>query len=233
MAKQDDFSENDNQKEDNNSDDNFGLPEIEYKPLETKEENAQNSFSEEQGNSVSQESKTSYSYTPEPEPKSSGASLVIALIIGLVVLVAGYLIYQYVIVPQSEKSKKELLAKQEAERLRKEEAARLAKEREEAERAKQQQPVEEVKPAVGTVETLTGKTGRYYVVVASDIDDDLAMDYAKKLSVAGNSIKIIPPFGKSQFFRLAVGDYDTFADAQAKADEAKANFGNNVWVLKY
>jgi flagellar basal body-associated protein FliL len=236
MAKQDDFSEKDNPQEGNNSDDNFGLPEIEYKPLESQEGKSESSSEEEQSNADDSESaERKYAYEPEPEPKSN-APIIIAIIIGLVVLVAGYLIYQYVIVPQSEKAKQEEFAKQEAARLKREEAARLAKEKEEAERAKlaqQQAEAEKPAPAVGTIETLTDRTGRYYIVITSDLDDDLIMDYAKKLSADGTSSKIIPPFGKSQFHRLAIGDYDTFANAQTNADELKAKYGNSVWVLKY
>ena len=65
------------------------------------------------------------------------------------------------------------------------------------------------------------------------IDDDLLMDYAKKLSAKGVSTKIIPPFGTKKFFRLAIGDHDTFALAQTNADAAKADYGGGVWVIKY
>jgi hypothetical protein len=230
MAKQDDFSENDKSQEGNNDDDNFGLPDLDYKPLESSEENMDNAGNQEESHADEQ-----YHYQPEPEPKSK-APVIIAIIIGLVVIVAGYLIYQYVIVPQSEKSKKEAIARQEAEKLRKEEAARIAKEKEEAERLRLEQErlnATPPAPAEGTIEILSARTSRYYVVISSAIDVDLSMDYAKKLSKDGTSIKIIPPFGKSQFHRLTIGDYDTFADAQASADNLKAKYGNSVWVIKY
>jgi len=70
-------------------------------------------------------------------------------------------------------------------------------------------------------------------VVSSAVDGDLIMDYAKKLSVKGTSTKIIPPFGKWKFYRLAVGDYDTFATAQTNADGVKGEYGSGVWVIKY
>ena len=90
------------------------------------------------------------------------------------------------------------------------------------------------KPVAGTIETLSGRSGRYYVVVASSIDGDLIMDYAKKLSAKGATLKIIPPFGKTKFHRLAVSDADTYANAQAAADGMKGgDYGNNVWVVKY
>jgi hypothetical protein len=88
-------------------------------------------------------------------------------------------------------------------------------------------------PTVGTIETLTDRTRRYYVVISSAVDGDLVMDYAKRLSEKGVSTKIIPPFGKYKFSRLAIGDYDTFASAQTYADAAKADYGGEVWVLRF
>ena len=90
------------------------------------------------------------------------------------------------------------------------------------------------KPAIGTIETLSGRSGRYYVVVASAIDGDLIMDYAKKLSANGVSTKIIPPFGKSKFHRLAVAEGDTYPTTQETADGMKGgDYGDKVWVVKY
>jgi hypothetical protein len=60
------------------------------------------------------------------------------------------------------------------------------------------------------------------------------MDYAKKLSANGVSTKIIPPFGKSSFHRLAVADGDTYQTTQATADELKGgDYGDKLWVVKY
>ena len=88
-------------------------------------------------------------------------------------------------------------------------------------------------PAEGYMESLTAPTGRYYVVVASAIDADLVMDYAKKLSAKGISTKIIPPFGKTKFSRITISDHDSFAEGQTAADAAKAEYGTAVWVIKY
>lgn len=229
-------NEDDNLNQSNNADENFGLPDLDYKPLDTTQESTSTSsyMNEETESEVSEEPKPSYSYTPAEEPKSN-APIFIAVIIGLVLVVAGFLIYQYVYKPKAEKAKKELLAKQEADKKRKEEEARLAKEKEDAERRRLEQEKAAVvaAPAVGTIETLSSRTGRYYVVVSSDIDDDLIMDFAKKLSAEGISSHIIPPSGKKKFYRLAIGDFDSFATAQAHADEVKPKYGTAVWVIKY
>lgn len=220
---------NENLNEGNNAEDNFGLPEIEYKPLENPESSQQESIQE----PAAEETKPSYSYTPEEEPKSN-APVIIAVIIGLVLVVAAFLIYQYVYKPQAEKEKKELADKAAAEKKKREEEARIAKEREEEERRRrEEEAAAAAKPTVGTVETLSSRTGRYYVVIASAVDGDLINDYAQKLTAKGVSSKIIPPFGKWKFYRLTISDFDTFDAAQTNADSAKPEFGEGAWVLKY
>ncbi len=237
MAKHtDNPEEGDNVNEENNGDDNFGLPDLDYKPLDSNEETSSTTtrYSAEESVSENIHIEQNYAYTPEEEPKSN-APIIIAIIIGLVLLVAGFLIYQYVYTPKVEKAKMEEQAKQEAEKKRQEEEARLAKEKEEEERirleAKKRVIVET--PTIGTIETLNARTDRYHVVVSSDVDDDLIMDYARKLSADGTSTMIIPPFGKKKFYRLVMGNYDTFAEAQSNADAVKPKYGDTVWVIKY
>jgi hypothetical protein len=236
MAKHSDNPENEgeNLNDGNNGDDNFGLPDIDYKPLDSPGQSTSSSF-ESNEKFVENREESSYSYTPAEEPKSN-APVIIAVIIGLVLVVAGFLIYQYVYKPKAEKTRKEQLAKLASEKKVKDEAARLAKEKEEAEQRRLQEEKAAAAiatPVAGAIETLNERTGRYYVVVSSAIDDDLTMDYAKKIVNDGTSIRIIPPFGKKKFYRLTIGDFDTFANAQIKADEVKSKYGDGVWVIKY
>ncbi|WOK09153.1 SPOR domain-containing protein [Imperialibacter roseus] len=89
------------------------------------------------------------------------------------------------------------------------------------------------KQTPGTIETVASPTGRFYVVVSSSVDGDLAMDYANKLAKEGNSLKIINPSGTNKLFhRVSVGDYPTWDEAVAATSSASA-FGEGVWVLKY
>ncbi len=227
----------------NDSADNFGLPDIDYKPLDRAEEisgaegetlpdpeTKQSSYSYQQEASKETER---VPYVPMDEPKSN-APMIIGLIIGLVVVVAGFLIYFYVYKPKAEKARQEQLAKTAELKKQKTEEERLAKLRDEEERKRREaEAAANAKPAEGTIETLTERTKRYYVVVSSNIDDDLIMDYAKKLSAKGVSTKIIPPFGKTKFYRIAIADHDTFALAQTNADAAKAEYGSALWVIKY
>jgi hypothetical protein len=241
--KKKDETNNENLENRNDSDDTFGLPEIEYKPLD-REEEAAAPVNEEQPAEVSQpespryeyEQKSSaqtpeYTYEPEEEgspawPKILGILIVIALALGAV--------WYFVIKPRQEESarlEKERIEREAREKDESERQAALQRERDEAERRRADSLANV--PKVGTIEVLSERTRRYYVVVASAVDDDLLMDYAKKLSTQGVSSKIIPPFAKYKLYRLTISDTDTFASAQETADAKKAEYGDALWVLKY
>ena len=88
------------------------------------------------------------------------------------------------------------------------------------------------KPA-GEITSLTEKTGKTYIIVSSFFDDDLAQDFASKLSKDGRSPIVIPPFGESRFYRVAIAEYNSFADAKAGLEGFKAEFGQDIWPLRY
>lgn len=252
MAKRKNPSDEQGQDNENLNDDSFGLPDLDYKPLETPQEEtttkssstttnqevksepvAENTYKTTETKRETQ-TRTYKTYMEEEEEERSKAPIIIGIVVALAFLVAGFLYYFYVYKPQ-QADKARIAKEAEDLRLKEQEAARL---READEAAKRQRAADSLaalnaKPTTGTIETLTDRTKRYYVVVTSAIDGDLVMDYAKKLSAKGISTKIIPPFGKYKFSRLAIGDYDTFANAQASADAAKGDYGGAVWVLKF
>lgn len=228
-----------NQDAFNESEDTFGLPEIEYKPLDelqSTEPAADTPAEPPAEEPVAPRVEERYVYTPPVEEKSK-TPLIIGLVIGVVIILAGFLIYTYAIKPAAEKTRLEKLAKQkaDAEKAEQERQARLAQEQEEARKKAiaDSLAAANAKPAVGAIEVLSERTRRYYVVISSAIDDDLLMDYAKKLSLEGVGTKLIPPFGETKFYRLAISDYDTYATAQSNADASKGKFGNEVWVVRY
>jgi len=91
----------------------------------------------------------------------------------------------------------------------------------------------EARRAAGVVEKVTSRTGRYYIIVSSSIDDDLAMDYASKLAKEGNAVKFIEhETDKLVFYRVSVGDYDTREAAESVA-ASFTSYGEGVWVLGY
>ena len=259
----------------NEADDNFGLPDVDYKPLEEQEvvpesdkpdtgtvnieETEEEHTAMEEVNTTADDddyhSGYSYhdkteeveepverkeyvpgSYTP-PEEESSNVGKVVFIILLLVLAaLAGWYFFVYKPDQDAKKAQIEQQRKEDAER--KESARKLAEEKrkqEEADRlAREQAEAEaEAAPKEGSVETMSGRTGRYYAVVASAIDGDLALDYANKLAKDGNEVKIIPPFGNAKFYRVSVDSGDTWAEADNKARELKGQYGDDVWVIKY
>lgn len=180
------------------------------------------------------------SYTPKH--KSSNKAGIIVVVILILLALGGGLGYYFL----SYKPEQDRLARQQQEqrqadadarRQQQEEQARADREAaaaaEEARKAREAEEAANARPDTGTVETISSRTGRYYVVVASAIDGDLAMDYANKLTRDGYNVKIIAPYGKTMFHRVAVKDLDTWDNAQSAANELKPDYGNGVWVIKY
>lgn len=92
---------------------------------------------------------------------------------------------------------------------------------------------QEARRAAGVVERIDDRTGRFYVVVSSSIDEDLAMDYANKLAKEGNVAKIIKHDTQSHvFYRVSLADYSTREEAES-AVPSYDSYGEGVWALKY
>jgi hypothetical protein len=261
-----------------NSDDTFGLPEVEYEPLKrdepvktdepevviineapqvepepttpanepppfefrepepepVKEEVREKLFEERPSfEDEHQPYQPTYSYQKEESemwPKVLGILLVLILA-GAAVWYFGF--YRPEQQAAEEREKKEIQEAQDEARREQEERQAAAK-RAEDEKAAAASKAAAAKPITGGIETLSGRSGRYYVVIASSIDGDLIMDYAKKLSAKGVSSKIIPPFGKSKFHRLAVAEGDTYDVTQTTANGMKGgDYGDKIWVVKY
>ncbi len=249
--------ESNERKNNGDSDDTFGLPEINYEPLKRDEPQAEPepvpqqeqtySYTEEEVSSEPESTEESQpedrpAYDPtyrtsEPVEETSVWTKVLG-VLGVVIVLLAVVWYFVIYKPKQDtaKEKERIEAQQraEAQRAREAEEAHLRSEREAAERRRLDSLANlNATPPAGTIETLSERTGRYYVVVASALDDDLLMDYAKKLSKQGITCKIIPPFGKYKVSRISIADGDTFVAAAAKAEQLKGNYGDAVWVLKY
>lgn len=269
---------NDDEPEDSSgsfdeSDDTFGLPEIEYEPIKREEEPAPEEpapgetyqpeeieaeketeetsvpddepapspFEEERRYEEPQyeePARAQYEYTYSHETESPVWPKVLLILLALLIVVGGGLWYFLRYKPQQEEESRLLAARQAAS----DEAYRKERNRQDSLANIENARIKHIndslasippKPASGTIDTLTGRTGRYYVVVASNIDDDLLMDYAKKLSASGVSSTLIPPHGRVKFYRLAIAEGGTFATAQSTADGLKSDYGDGLWVTKY
>lgn len=87
--------------------------------------------------------------------------------------------------------------------------------------------------AIPTIETIHAPTGLYHVIAASCIDQDLVMDYAKKLLKKGFASKIIIPVQEKQFVRLSIAQASTWKEAKEQMKELQAEFGTKIWIMKY
>jgi biofilm PGA synthesis N-glycosyltransferase PgaC len=85
----------------------------------------------------------------------------------------------------------------------------------------------------GEVQTIRSVTGNYYIIVASVINPEFAQVHAKELSEKGFHPKIIPSFGKRQFNLLAIDEAGTMAEARAKRDVLKPQYGEAIWIVKW
>jgi hypothetical protein len=264
MARRKKQTEVEPQETPESSDDSFGLPEIDYEPLKRDEpadevkqvvteettvesettftppepvldvppppiqERPVEEFAEE---NAYYEPSYSYSYEEERPsiwPKVLGVILLLLIAGGAVWYFASYRPDQLAL---EARRNRENLALQEAEE-QKRLAEQSQREKDEALRNPVTPPA--AQPGVGSIETLSGRSGLYYVVIASSIDGDLIMDYAKKLSAKGVTAKIIPPHGKVRFHRLSIAEGETYANAQSTADGMKGgDYGDKLWVTKY
>ena len=163
-------TEDESAKSPNQNEDNFGLPDIDYKPLdqaqppETSDHSSSSTLNEPRAEETDyttpdKPASERVEYITSDEPTSSKAPIVIGLLIAVVVCVAGFLVWRYVIQPMNEKTKKEELAKKEKALKAKGEQERMAREKEEAERKRlEAEAAANAKPTEGTIEALTAPT---------------------------------------------------------------------------
>lgn len=245
----DQTNENLNQSNES-SDDTFGLPDIEYKPLDrveetttvvetttvyssTEPEEQQTTNEEYHEQTASEQQETPVEYTFEEEPAPVWPKVLGILIV--VLLAVGAAWYFVVYKPKADKEKQELADRENARKQRIADSTARANAEAQARLDTERRKADSLAnlSKAGVFEVLTERTGRYYVVIASAVDDDLLVDHAKKLGEKGISTKLIPPFRKYKFYRLTIADADTFAAAQQIADSKKAEFTDALWVLKY
>ena len=253
--KKDQSEESDNINEENlgdninEADDSFGLPDVAYQPLDAENESesdqgqeysAGESGSSDFGSSYEKE-EDEYDYVPGSysPPKSEGnkSGMIIGVIV--VLLLAAVAIWFFGFHRPAQLAEEAKIEKQRkaAEAQRKRQADLKAEQeriqREEAELLAAQEAEAAAEPEEGSIETISSRTGRYHVVVASSVDGDLAMDFAKKLSLNGKSVTIIEPYGKVLFYRVTIHALETWDEAQSQADALKGEYGDGVWVIKY
>lgn len=193
-------------------DEEYGLPEADYSPLE-----------QEQPEAVEPEPiHSKRAIDLKPEQKQSYAGLWVALIV--LVAVAGFAVY-YFIFNQTEEVVTPVVVEAPA--------PVVAPEPEVVEEAPVVEEWTPAAPKEGSVTTISEKTGRYYVVVGSFIDGDMAGDYAQKLAADGSEVTLIEPTGDRKFYRLGIAGGETFEDVATQLDNLKSTFGQDIWIVRY
>ncbi|KEO74009.1 SPOR domain-containing protein [Anditalea andensis] len=94
--------------------------------------------------------------------------------------------------------------------------------------------VEEV-PETFTLTTIKSRAAapRYFVVVGSFIDEDMALDYSNKLNRQQKNTYLVYPYGEIAYYRLAIGEYESLVQAVEVLEAHQENYKENLWVLKY
>lgn len=85
----------------------------------------------------------------------------------------------------------------------------------------------------GTTTMLSEVTDKFYVVVSSFSIEALARKHADMLAATGENPVIIPPFGQSRQYRVALFDYASVTAAQADLARHREKYGSDVWLLRY
>ena len=93
--------------------------------------------------------------------------------------------------------------------------------------------LESLPKGIGVISEISQPLNKYYLIVASFLDNDLAFDYAEKLILSGSNVTIIPPFSTSKFTRVALLEHETLDKVKIGLDKYKDEFDEQLWVLKY
>ena len=92
---------------------------------------------------------------------------------------------------------------------------------------------ESIPKAIGAISEISQPLDKYYLIVASFLDNDLAFDYAEKLILSGSNVIIILDFHVRYFTRVALLEYETLDKANVGLDKYKNEFDEQLWILKY
>ena len=92
---------------------------------------------------------------------------------------------------------------------------------------------ESIPKAIGAISEISQPLDKYYLIVASFLDNDLAFDYAQKLILSGSNVILILDFHVRYFTRVALLEYETLDKANVGLDKYKDEFDEQLWVLKY
>ncbi|MHA7128508.1 SPOR domain-containing protein [Algoriphagus namhaensis] len=74
---------------------------------------------------------------------------------------------------------------------------------------------------------------QYFIVVGSLPNERLALEESEKYWDRANELYLISPYGDSRNYRLAIGKYTRFTEANAELQRVKGDYTEALWILKY
>lgn len=208
---------------DQENQDDFGLPEVKYEPLDREDETPPEF-----------EEPAYYEDQEEEEPKGSKKGLIIIGIISLLII-AGLSIYLFLF------GGVEQISGWFADEPEPQPVTQVVSEPEpEPEPTPEPEPAPEPEPEIdplapySDISAISEPTGRSFIVVGSFVDADLAMDYSQELMEQGVGSRILSPTNRAPLMhRVAVADYDSFQEAMNDISLFRNKYGEQTWVLKY
>lgn len=213
------MEDNERQSYNQEDQDDFGLPEVEYSPLQREDEY---SPAFEQNNYYQEE---------DSEENDKPTGLIVFGIISLV-LIIGVVVYLFLFDGMAQVSSW----------FGEESAPTTTYVEPEPEPIVENEPEPEPEPVVETnllapyndISTISEPTGRSFIVIGSFVDEDLALDYANRMMEQGIGIKLLSPTDRAPLMhRVAVADFADFNEAMQQVQQFRDKYGDNTWVLKY
>jgi len=214
-----------------NDDVDFGFPFVEVFPLVREElvVTESNNLEVDMINSTSAEITTT-----NVKGRKSNLLLVIGILIAFLV-VSAYLLYTRDLLDKLSFNKvnaplvvnEENLSTQDTELPETQEDLKL----ELIEEDKTETVISESKPSIISINQRV--SGRYFLVVGSLINENLANEEAEKFCKLGNDVYIIYPYGDISNYRIAIGKYDAIDLATEALEKAKKDINYSSWILKY
>lgn len=213
-------SKDHNSQSDNDED--FGLPPVNITPLEGAK--ATGSFSRPGKKKSAIPSKNN----PPVEEEKKDNTVAVFLFILLLILGLGFGLYYFGLFDTlDQQPSKNTATKEQIEK-----PAPAIKEEVPEAVVEEPEPAEKTAPQLLEIDARE-TAPRYFLVVGSFIDDDLARDYSNKLNKAGKNTFLIHPYGKIHYYRLAIGQFENVDLALEARESFQDNFEENLWVLKY
>ena len=74
---------------------------------------------------------------------------------------------------------------------------------------------------------------RYFIVVASLPNEQLALELAENFSGKSQERFLITPYESSPNYRIAIGKFDTWKAAADEVARIKSQYSEDLWILNY